>query len=537
MHTITAAMTWEYFARNRWTLLLFPFVANLMPIFVLAALSGYNVSFGSIEFIGIYLGFVMYATAILGIGVIMTQGSIARFYLKPLSTTAMVNFFFWSGALLVTAEIASSIAIWNVLFKANWPIAGPVLFTLVLWGAFQPLIRVPVKSIVGIVLAGSLIALVWFWFLTRHTAPQSFRQQFWHTISGLDLLFASVIMAMGYGLTHWRVQWDRSGRQIFTLTDPIQEQLERWLCQYATLTRPFATPLRAHRWFDFQTRTFMLPAVCFLFLGTIWLIAGGIATYYQDHRIGIEIVFAGSSITAFAQLIIAFVIGMVMIQGYQWNSGRKMRGQDQVSMKPSEYRIGHYLHSLPISNAYMARAILQSAAWSVGITTMMQSLSLILFGAWICLTNFNVQTLIKPEVELWQLAIICVSFYVLLPFALLNNIAAFTLVVNRHVWLPPFIIGTTILFAVWPLFVGIGLAASVFGLLLFCTTQCLKRRDVTRLATAAIWSSGAVVLLALALSFPPEDLGIASVIAALLGMLVILPFFSLPLALRYHRTT
>lgn len=109
---------------------------------------------------------------------------------------------------------------------------------------------------------------------------------------------------------------------------------------------------------------------------------------------------------------------------------------------------------------------------------------------------------------------------------------------GRSVWsLPPFIICTTILFAVWPLFVGIGSAAAVFGLLLFCTTQCLKRRDVTRLATAAIWSSGAVVLLALALSFPPEDLGIASVIAALLGMLVILPFFSLPLALRYHRTT
>ncbi|MGV2388999.1 MAG UNVERIFIED_CONTAM: hypothetical protein LVR29_14210 [Microcystis novacekii LVE1205-3] len=78
------------------------------------------------------------------------------------------------------------------------------------------------------------------------------------------------------------------------------------------------------------------------------------ATYYRDSKIGIEIVFGGTNITALAQLIIAFVIGMVMIQGYQWNSGRKMRGQDQVAMKPSEYRIGHYLHSLPISNAQMA---------------------------------------------------------------------------------------------------------------------------------------------------------------------------------------
>jgi hypothetical protein len=537
MHTITTAMAWEYFARNRWTLLLFPFVANLMPIFVLAVLSGYNVSLGSIEFIGIYLGFVMYATAILGIGVFITQGSIARFYLKPLSTMAMVNFFFWGGALLVTAEIASSIAIWNVIFKANWPIAGPALFMLVLWGAFQPLLRVPVRSLTGIVIAGALVALVWYWFLTRHSDPLSFRKQFWHTISGFDLLFALVIMGVGYGLTLWRVQWDRCGRQLFTLTDRIQEEFERWICQYASLTRPFATPMRAHRWFDFQTRTFMLPLVCFLFLGTIWLIACGIATYYQDHRIGIEIVFAGTSITAFAQLIIAFVIGMVMIQGYQWNSGRKMRGQDQVAMKPSEYRIGHYMHSLPISNTHMARAILQSAAWSVGITMSMQCLSLIFLWTWISLTSFNTQTLIKPEIELWQLAIICVSFGVLLPFALLNNIAAFTLVANRHVWLPPIIIGTTILVAVWPLFAGIGLVAAVLGLLAYCTTQCLKRNEVTPLATAAIWSSGALAAIALALSFRPEDLGIALVIAALLGMLTILPFFSLPLALRYHRTT
>jgi hypothetical protein len=537
MHTITAAMAWEYFARNRWTLLLFPFIANLMPIFVLAALSGYNVPFGATEFIGIYLGFVMYATAILGLGVFMTQGSISRFYLKPLSTTTMVNFFFWGGALVVAAEIASSIAIWNFLFKAHWPIAGPVLFTLVLWGAFQPLLRVPVKTITGIVIAGALVALVWYWFLTRHGESQSFRKHFWHTISGFDLLFATATMVVGYGLTLWRVQRDRSGRQLFTLTDRIQKEFERWLSQYATLTRPFSSPMRAHRWFDFQTRTILLPLVCFFFLATIWSIACGTATYQQDSRIGIEIVFAGTNITATAQLIIAFVIGMVMIQGYQWDSGRKMRGQDQVAMKPSEYRIGHYLHALPISNAEMARAILQSAAWSIGISTLMLGLSLALLWAWISLTDFNLQTLISPKLAYWQLATICFGFSVLLPFALLNNIAAFTLVVNRHLWLPPIIICAVILFALWPLFMGIVLVGAVLSLLIYCTVQCVKRKDVSAVATAVIWAFGVLTSVAIVMSLPPENRGIVVVVALLLSLATILPFFSMPLALRYHRTT
>ena len=281
----------------------------------------------------------------------------------------------------------------------------------------------------------------------------------------------------------------------------------------------------------------MFPLVCILFLGAIWIIALGLAAYNQDHKIGIEVVFACMNMTAVIQLIIAFVIGMVMIQGYQWNSGRKMRGQDQVAMKPSEYRIGHYLHSLPISPTHMARAILLSAAWSIGASAVMMCLSLGLLWAWMSLTSFNVHTLIKPEIQFWQLAVIGVSFYVFLPFALMNNIATFTLVVNRHVWLPPFIIGTVILIAVWPLFVGLALVAAVLGLLTYCTIQCLKRKDVTPLATATIWSFGVIVSIALALSFRPEDLGIASVIAALLGTLTILPFFSLPLALQYHRTT
>lgn len=537
MHTITAAMAWEYFARNRWTLLLFPFIANLMPIFVLGALSGYNVTFGSREFIGIYLGFILYATAVIGIGVLMTQGSISRYYLKPLSTTTMVNFFFWGGALLAGGQLASSIAIWNALFDANWPIAGPTLFAIVLWGAFQPLLRVPVKSLVGILLAFGLVALVWYWFLTRHGDPQDFKMHFWNTLSGFDLLLATAAVTTGYGLTLWRVQRDRSGRQLSTLTDRIQKQFERWLSQYATLTRPFASPMRAHRWFDLQTRTFMMPLICLLFLLAIWFCAFASAAYYQEAEVGLQMVFAGTQITATVQLVIAFVIGIVMIQGYQWNSGRKMRGQDQVAMRPSEHRIGHYLHSLPISNSQMSKAILQSSALSIATSTLLLVLSFALSFTWSWVVDFNLKTVLDPKIAYWQLAMLGIAFYVLLPFALMNNLATFTLVVDRQLWLPPIIIGTIILFALWPLYFGIVLAAAVFGLLVYCTVRSLKQKFVTVTSALIAWLLAGVTGIALVFSLRPEDISIAIVIAVFLGSGTILPIFSLPLALQHHRTT
>lgn len=80
----------------------------------------------------------------------------------------------------------------------------------------------------------------------------------------------------GYGLTLRPVQRDRSGSPIFTLTDRIQNEFERRLRQYATLTRPLSSSMRAHRCFDFLTHSILLPSVCIFFLAAIWSIACGI---------------------------------------------------------------------------------------------------------------------------------------------------------------------------------------------------------------------------------------------------------------------
>jgi hypothetical protein len=114
------------------------------------------------------------------------------------------------------------------------------------------------------------------------------------------------------------------------------------------------------------------------------------------------------------------------------------------------------------------------------------------------------RTLINPKIAYWQLAILCICFYVLLPFALTNNIAAFTLVVNRNMWLRTIIIAAIVLFALWPLFIGIVLAIAVSSLLVYCTVKCLKRMDVSPVATVSIWSLGALISVALVISLPPE---------------------------------
>lgn len=535
MHTITAAMAWEYFARNRWALLLFPFLGNLMPMLVLGALSSYTVPFGSREFVGIYLAFVLYATVVIGLGVFITQGSINRYYLKPLPTSSIVNFFFWGGAVLTVGQVAASILIWNTLYNTNWPVAVPTLFAFVLWVAFQPLLRVPVKSLNGILVAGAIVALVCYWFLSRHGEVQSINKHFGYTLSGIDLLITILAASTGYSLTLWRVRRDRSGQQTLTFTDRLQGTFDDLLSRVSTLRRPHRSPLSAHRWFDLQTRTFMLPLVCFLFLMVTWIVALATSTYYRDAELGVRIAFSGTHVTATLMFLIPFFIGIVMIQGYAWNSGRKMRGQDQLSMRPTEHRIGHYLSTLPISISSMSQAILQSSLWSILLGAGLIALSLGSLIGWSWLVGIDTKILFSIELNYWQLAVLAVCAFVVFPFALMNNTATFTLVVNQNVLLPVFIVSAIILLALWPVFAGSVLAILLLGLLAYCTFHAVKQKDVKLSSAVVIWTLAIVAAALVIASLPSVRPSHAFLVTTIWAAFSILPFFSMPLALRYHR--
>lgn len=538
MNSITAALTWEYFARSRWGLLLFPFLANVMPMIVLGALSSYQVSLASPAFIGIYLGFVLTAIVILCIGVGITQGSIARLYLKPISTTAIVSFYFWFGAILVGSQVLLSVGLWNVLFHTEWPIAGPTIFAIVSWSAFQPIHRVSRKSIFDVAAIFPVGIAVFYWFLTRHGDLNHTVKTMWTSISGLDLLTAGLIVGCSYAATIWRVTNDRSGRSFSRSLESWRFTWEAWFSQQHRSINPFANVAQALRWLDFQTRTFMMPLLVCILQAIFWISAFSIAAYYQDTELGIATLYIGVNVTLFIEWIVAFVAGIVLVESYEWHSGRKMRGNDQVALNPSEYRLSHYLLSLPISPSQMARGILSSSAIAVGISFAAILATMLLVYAWSFVSGFNLSVL-QQELKqpLWKLAILGTLAFVAGPFALMNNFASLVLVIPRFHYSVAIIMGLIVLFALFPLPTSIALCVVAVALLVGCNVQAIRHQHVSPLQASIGILVGLVLAGGLFLILPQEIVLAKSLISAFVGTLAILPITSLPLALQFSRST
>ncbi|MFN9916542.1 MAG: hypothetical protein ACK53L_28385, partial [Pirellulaceae bacterium] len=83
------------------------------------------------EFIAIHMISLLCLVVIIGGCVILSQGSMSSLYLKPLSTTAIVNYFYWGGALLVVCQVVLMLWIWRIFFVSDLPIIGSVLFAVV----------------------------------------------------------------------------------------------------------------------------------------------------------------------------------------------------------------------------------------------------------------------------------------------------------------------------------------------------------------------------------------------------------------------
>ena len=538
MNSITAALTWEYFARNRWGLLLFPFLANLMPMIVLGALSSYQVSLASPAFIGIYPGFVLTAIVILCFGTGITQGSIARLYLKPTSTMAIVSFYFWFGALLVGSQVLLSVVLWNILFHTEWPLAGPTIFAIVSWCAFQPILRVSPKSIFGVAANSIVLIGLFYWFVTRHGDINNTVKTMWTSISGLDLLTAGLVIGCSYAATIWRVTNDRSGRSFSRNLVSWRFTWEAWFPQQHRFINPFANVAQALRWLDFQTRTFMMPLLVCTLQAIFWLAALAVAAYYQDTELGISTLLIGANFTLFIEWIVAFVSGIVMVECYEWHSGRKMRGNDQVAMHPSDYRLSHYLLSLPISPSQMARGMLSSSAIAVGISFAAILATMLLLYAWSFVSGFNLgvmqQELKQP---LWKLAILATLAFIVGPFALMNNLASLVLVIPRFHYSVVIIMGLIVLFALFPLPTSIALCAVALALLIGCNLQAIRHQHIAPLQASIALLVGLTLAGGLYLILPPEIVLVKSLISAFVGVLTILPITSLPLALQYSRST
>ncbi|MFO0064547.1 MAG: hypothetical protein ACK523_01165, partial [Pirellulaceae bacterium] len=209
MQSITKSLFWEYVARNRWSLLAYPLLACVPSFLLLSMLHGIDTAGVRQELLGIHIASVLCVVIAVVAGVALTQGSPSRLYMKPISSTAITNFFFWGGALLVACQVAVLMTMLRLIFMPEWPIASPVLFSVVFWAAFQPFVRTSEQVVWWYALVPGVVILMFLWLMLGHGilfeeggvfGPKA---HYWSEITGPELLIAPGPVLTGYALPIW----------------------------------------------------------------------------------------------------------------------------------------------------------------------------------------------------------------------------------------------------------------------------------------------------------------------------------------------
>lgn len=529
MQSITKILLWEYVARNRWYLLACPILACIPPCLLLAMLRGLDKATIPRELLGIHIVSVLSIVIVVAAGVALTQGSPSRLYRKPISSTAITNFFFWGGALLVAGQVALLMTMLRSIFKIDWPVASPVLFSVVFWAAFQPFTRTSEQVLWWYALVPGVVILMFLWLMRSHGilfeggGVFGANAHYWSQITGTDLLIAAGTVLTGYALTNWRIKEHRCGRTVPSLLPGKK-------------LHPFGSMVQAYQWFDFRSRTSAFAMVVLAQLVIFWGIA--MICALRNPKVGWDIAFFGTFLAVIDQWLAAILIALTSQLG---NSAKPILALDK-DLGTSHRRtdgMSTYLQTLPISPAEMARAMLRSSALSVAIATTAIALSLTLLGG---LSQPWTGTFdpLQLKIVFWQLAILLAGGSMLVSFALINLLPAMRPATWRlEHWMGLIAIAVVLLTLRSPALPWIAtiLAGLCIAALAYSTQKSIRNRDANLTESLWIWLAAAGCSLILSTAIPSEYRSMGVPILLILVAAATLPCFTTASELRAIRTS
>ena len=541
MQSIVAALSWEYYARNRWMLLFFPLLANIPALCMLLPLKSISpdASFMSSPLlIGIQVTLILSIVLMVCFGVLTTQGGLKRFYRLPISTLQITSYYFWSGAVIVGAQIALVLWLWRILLPIDWPIAAPVLFSVVCWCALQPLVRGQSQSLWWIVLAILIVIALFLWLLMSHGIPLqqggmlASQIHYWTVISRTDWLITFGSLGLAYWLTVLRVTYDRSGRGKMSLLEKIELAWEAIESRWFRGSRKFRSPIQAYSWSDFRRRLIAIPTLVVVSVIVTWLIAILVSILKQDISPLLKIAFGGTYLVSGLQVYIAFLFGFLNLFG---RSLARFEAPDLQQKKSglSDFDFGPFMDHLPISAKDKASALRRSS-W---IATLISSAVVIL--SYLIIAALGGGSGDGTDIKSWKYICFMLGSAMLLTFVFSNlKLSIAPALCRVDLWIWPLSILAILLAFRLPL--GLCLSAT-FGVLVLValvssTIESQLKNDLSRGIAAGVWVLGASIAVATCYMFGNELGSVGMLLVASLVGLSMLPFFSTASGLRNART-
>jgi hypothetical protein len=273
MRSIPQALLWEILSHGRWSIPGCFLLANLMPVLVYGALSGFPFDPTNQEFVVLQFAFIPILVLQLAGGLVTALGPVSRLYFAPISASSIVAWHMVAGAAILAGETVLAAWLYNTVFHVNWPILGAGLFAAAAWSAIQLLICASTRSFVMVCIGGLPGVLLCLWLQSRFGAWFSPPKHFWNEVTAIDFATLAFTFGVCTVLSAWSVQWSRCGEH------PLKLRLLSWIdAQLNSILASrkinrFRSPAAAQFWFEWQLKGRALP-ICTLIVVLVFSIFG-----------------------------------------------------------------------------------------------------------------------------------------------------------------------------------------------------------------------------------------------------------------------
>jgi hypothetical protein len=376
MRSIPLAMIWEFGRRGK----------LMFPAAFLGALALPGMVFGALQLDGaldpwepglipIFTTFTLINGMVLGSAVMHAFGTPARFYALPVATATLVVWHLLPGMAAMVVMSAATTALLNAGLGLDLPLWGPALFLAVALAATQAILWLTGKSVWSLFAFAAVAVAMAIWYQTRHGAAFSPPTRLWREVTPgevMTMLAATVLAIYGACVAIAR---DRCGE---ALTSPwLRAWFERVFDTAPAVGLPFQTPAQAQFWFEWRQKGPVLPAAVVMGLvagSGCWLI------FSRNSKDLLEGLVAGGAMLSLLGLIIGLVMG---------NTGPV----------DTNFAMGQFLGTRPLSNPELARPILQTALRGVALAWVIWAAAfLAVYGI---LRTIGVEPHLPPGVRWW----------------------------------------------------------------------------------------------------------------------------------------
>lgn len=528
MRSVPQALIWELLTRGRWSLIAAACGANLLPILLFTTLR-YHGALDAAEpsFVIMQVTLVQINMFIFGSAVMLAQGRVTRLYAFPAPTSTIV---FWQLAPamgLMALESLASIAALNAVYGLGWSLWGPALFAAVALAAIEATMWLTEKSAwlpwaVGLVGGG-----LGLWFKARHGALFSPPTHRWEAVEPEEVVTLLLFAVVTYVVAVYAVSRNRRGDPLPAIG--LAALCERVFDQPRETGASFRTPAEAQSWFEWRKKGWGMPACVVL-----GLVMGGGGWLLFDRTV--EGLFVGLVAGGGLLSIAGFIGGLLL---------------GNCGPNDSDYAMGHFLGTRPLTNSHWSRILLWTAVKSVAWAWLLWATPLVLLYLTLVLPGFVTLTPLTAEER--QMAWWYLPATLLGPWTAMTCFAAISLTGRSRPFVE-LVIGGCVLFIGANLFAGyvltfpqqqifwqgvimvVGVAAGVGTAWLF---RLARQREL--IAAPSAWISLVVwgVLTTGAIIAKTVDARMPVAVCVLLAgaiALIVAPIAATPLALAWNRT-